>query len=98
MGRPKLGHRHEQKTEWQPSIHPSLVLQVLCFVAMCATLEVGPTPNVMILFCIVEGVFYMAQWEEYHTGTLNWSNGYMGVTESQVIQMGLFVVSAFFGE
>ncbi|CAM9893218.1 unnamed protein product [Ectocarpus sp. 6 AP-2014] len=73
-------------------------VKVLCFVAMCATLEVGPTPNVMILFCIVEGVFYMAQWEEYHTGTLNWSNGYMGVTESQVIQMGLFVVSAFFGQ
>lgn len=65
---------------------------------MCAVLGVGPTANVMIIFCIVEGVFYMAQWEEYHTGTLNWSNGYMGVTESQLIQMGLFVVTACFGE
>ena len=65
---------------------------------MCATLGVGPTANVMTIFCIVEGVFYMAQWEEYHTGTLQWSNGYMGVTESQLIQMGLFVVTACFGE
>lgn len=65
---------------------------------MCATLAVGPTANVMTIFCIVEGVFYMAQWEEYHTGTLQWSNGYMGVTESQLIQMGLFVVTACFGK
>ncbi len=65
---------------------------------MCATLGVGPAPEAMILFCQVEGVFYMAQWEEYHTGTLNWSNGYMGVTESQLIQMGLFVITACFGE
>lgn len=71
---------------------------MLCFLAMCATLGVGPTPEAMVLFCQVEGVFYMAQWEEYHTGTLNWSNGYMGVTESQLIQMGLFVITACFGE
>eukprot|EP00752_Nemacystus_decipiens_P011747 g10424.t1 len=73
-------------------------VKVLCCVAMCAILGVGPTPNVMIIFCIVEGVFYMAQWEEYHTGTLQWSNGYMGVTESQLIQMALFVITAFFGQ
>lgn len=65
---------------------------------MCAILGTGPTANVMTIFCIVEGVFYMAQWEEYHTGTLQWSNGYMGVTESQLIQMGLFVVTGCFGE
>lgn len=51
----------------------------------------------MMIFYIVEGVFYMAQWEEYHTGTLNWSNGYVGVTESQFLQMGLFLGSACFG-
>lgn len=65
---------------------------------MCAILGTGPTANAMIIFCIVEGVFYMAQWEEYHTGTLQWSNGYIGVTESQLIQMGLFVVTACVGE
>ncbi|CAM9870557.1 unnamed protein product [Pylaiella littoralis] len=73
-------------------------VKVLCSVAMCATLGTGPTPSAMVIFCIVEGVFYMAQWEEYHTGTLNWSNGYMGVTESQLVQMGLFVVTACFGK
>eukprot|EP00903_Cladosiphon_okamuranus_P014879 g13778.t1 len=73
-------------------------VKVLCCVAMCAILGVGPTGNVMTIFCIVEGVFYMAQWEEYHTGTLQWSNGYMGVTESQLIQMGVFVVTACFGQ
>lgn len=40
----------------------------------------------------------MAQWEEYHTGTLNWSNGYVGVTESQFVQMTLFLVSALLGK
>ena len=71
--------------------------QVLCSVAMAASLGAGPTANAMMIFYIVEGVFYMAQWEEYHTGTLNWSNGYVGVTESQFLQMGLFLGSACFG-
>ena len=65
--------------------------------AMAASLGAGPTANAMMIFYIVEGVFYMAQWEEYHTGTLNWSNGYVGVTESQFLQMGLFLGSACFG-
>lgn len=74
------------------------VVKVLCSVAMAASLGAGPTANAMVIFYIVEGVFYMAQWEEYHTGTLNWSNGYVGVTESQFLQMGLFLGSACFGK
>lgn len=66
--------------------------------AMSAALGVGPTSYAMTIFSVVEGVFYMAQWEEYHTGTLNWSNGWVGVTESQLFQMGLFLASALFGE
>ena len=65
--------------------------------AMAASLGAGPTANAMVIFYVVEGVFYMAQWEEYHTGTLNWSNGFVGVTESQFLQMGLFLGAAVFG-
>jgi hypothetical protein len=51
----------------------------------------------MLLFCNIELAFYLAQWEEYHTGTLNWSNGWFGVTESQLTQMLLFVLTGIFG-
>jgi hypothetical protein len=51
----------------------------------------------MLLFCNIELAFYLAQWEEYHTGTLNWSNGWFGVTESQLTQMLLFVMTGVFG-
>jgi hypothetical protein len=51
----------------------------------------------MLLFNNIELTFYLAQWEEYHTGTLNWSNGYFGVTESQFAQMIIFLMSAAFG-
>ena len=51
----------------------------------------------MLLFCNVELAFYLAQWEEYHTGTLNWSNGWFGVTESQLTQMLLFCMTGIFG-
>jgi hypothetical protein len=51
----------------------------------------------MLLFCNIELAFYLAQWEEYHTGTLNWSNGWFGVTESQLTQMLLFVLTGVFG-
>jgi hypothetical protein len=42
-------------------------------------------------------VFFLAQWEEYHTGELNTNNGYIGLSEGQFAQfaMMLSVACAF---
>lgn len=39
--------------------------------------------------------FYLAQWEEFYSGKL--VLGYIGVTEAQLISVGLFFTTAYFG-
>ncbi|KAL6073945.1 Cholinephosphotransferase 1 [Balamuthia mandrillaris] len=47
------------------------------------------------LMSLATSAFFMAQWEQYHTGTLNL--GYIGVTEAQLLTMGIFVATAILG-
>lgn len=75
-----------------------MIPQVISSVAMSASMGLGASWKTVLVFWTVESVFYMAQWEEYHTGTLNWSNGNFGVTESQFVQMAFFMISAVFGK
>ncbi|CAN0260373.1 unnamed protein product, partial [Discosporangium mesarthrocarpum] len=74
------------------------IVKVLTTVAMAACLQMGSTWMTTLIFTSVEAVFYAAQWEEYHTGTLNWSNGLFGVTETQYLQIGVLLITALFGE
>jgi hypothetical protein len=46
--------------------------------------------NVILNF----NVFFLAQWEEYHTGTLNTNNGYFGLTEGQLAQIATMISCA----
>lgn len=39
--------------------------------------------------------FYLAQWEEYYTGTL--TLGYVGVTEGQLSAIAIYLTTAYFG-
>jgi ethanolaminephosphotransferase len=41
--------------------------------------------------------FFLAQWEEYHTGVLNINNGYFGLTEGQLAQMAMMLSVAILG-
>ncbi|KAF1788898.1 Vacuolar protein sorting-associated protein 13, C-terminal [Phytophthora cactorum] len=41
--------------------------------------------------------FYLAQWEEYHTGVMSCGNGFFGVTEGQLTLVAVHLVAAFFG-
>lgn len=41
--------------------------------------------------------FFMGQWEEYHTGLMNTNNGYVGITEGQIVQMAILLVTAAHG-
>ncbi|DBA04672.1 TPA: hypothetical protein N0F65_012255 [Lagenidium giganteum] len=41
--------------------------------------------------------FYMAQWEEYHTGVMSCGNGYFGVTEGQLTLIAIHLITAVFG-
>jgi len=56
-----------------------------------------PTGSIMSFVGILNVIlpFYMAQWEEYHTGTL--VLGYINVTEAQIVSIIVFMVSATFG-
>ncbi|CAN0027755.1 unnamed protein product [Choristocarpus tenellus] len=74
------------------------IVKLLCSIAIAASMRMGSSWKTMLVFCMIEGVFYFAQWEEYHTGTLNWSNGLFGVTESQYLQMFILLAAAAFGE
>merc|ERR1719215_1898635 len=42
----------------------------------------------------VMGSFFLAQWEEYHTGTLSAANDYYGVTEAQFTVMLVHIITA----
>lgn len=49
------------------------------------------------MLACVQITFYLAQWEEYHTGTMSCGNGYFGVTEGQFVLMLIHLVSAMWG-
>lgn len=60
-------------------------------------MQYGSSPwtvlNVMLHF----NCFFLAQWEEYHTGVLNINNGTFGLTEGQLAQMIMMLSVAVLG-
>ncbi|CAM9693784.1 unnamed protein product [Chrysoparadoxa australica] len=74
------------------------LVKVFFILATGPCMKLTSSVRVMVLFCNTEVAFYLAQWEEYHTGMLLWSNGYFGVTESQFSQMWLYIMSGLFTE
>ncbi|OQR96725.1 CDP-alcohol phosphatidyltransferase [Thraustotheca clavata] len=60
-------------------------------------LQLGPSHFSYATICSVSVSFYLAQWEEYHTGTMSCGNGYFGVTEGQLVLVFVHVWTAVFG-
>ncbi|EWM27687.1 cdp-ethanolamine:dag ethanolamine phosphotransferase [Nannochloropsis gaditana] len=71
---------------------------VFIFTVLAATWRLGDHPWLMltVLFNIFFA-FFMGQWEEYHTGLMMTNNGYIGVTEGQIVQIIILLVTATFG-
>ncbi len=55
-----------------------------------------PWLTLTILFNIFFA-FFMGQWEEYHTGLMMTNNGYVGITEGQVVNMAILLATAAWG-
>ncbi|EQC34569.1 hypothetical protein SDRG_07894 [Saprolegnia diclina VS20] len=62
-----------------------------------AALELGPSYAAYATICTVSVTFYLAQWEEYHTGTMSCGNGYFGVTEGQLVLVFVHLLTAAVG-
>jgi ethanolaminephosphotransferase len=66
-------------------------------VSAAASLQLGATLRSYIALSSVAISFYLAQWEEYHTGTMSCGNGYYGVTEGQLTLIALHFITAWQG-
>jgi ethanolaminephosphotransferase len=62
-----------------------------------ATVQIGAGIRAYIALSSVSTTFYLAQWEEYHTGVMSCGNGFYGVTEGQLTLVAIHVVTALFG-
>uniref|UniRef100_A0AAV1TZ26 Uncharacterized protein n=1 Tax=Peronospora matthiolae TaxID=2874970 RepID=A0AAV1TZ26_9STRA len=62
-----------------------------------ATCQAGPGLLAYIALSSVCVTFYLAQWQEYHTGVMNCGNGFFGVTEGQLTLVAVHLAAAFFG-
>ncbi|KAJ0408743.1 hypothetical protein P43SY_001967 [Pythium insidiosum] len=62
-----------------------------------ATIQVGASWGTFVALSSVSVAFFMAQWEEYHTGVMSCGNGYYGVTEGQLTLVAAHLVTALLG-
>lgn len=65
--------------------------------AAAALLHFGPTFLGLFAMSILSSGFFLAQWEEYHTGTLPTAYGAVGVTETQYFLMSQTLGAAILG-
>ncbi|OQR93540.1 CDP-alcohol phosphatidyltransferase [Achlya hypogyna] len=65
--------------------------------AVGVAIGTGASWSLMTLLSSTSIIFFLAQWEEYHTGTLRCGNGYVGVTEGLLLLVGLQLITAAFG-
>lgn len=72
----------------------STVFNVLSAVA---TVQVGAGYRAFIALSSVSTAFYLAQWEEYHTGVMSCGNGWYGVTEGQLSLVLIHITAAVIG-
>jgi ethanolaminephosphotransferase len=59
--------------------------------------QVGPGYRALIVLSSVSTTFYLAQWEEYHTGVMSCGNGWYGVTEGQLSLVMIHIMTAIIG-
>lgn len=72
----------------------STILTVINTAAVC---QVGPGWLVYVALSSVSITFYLAQWEEYHTGVMSCGNGLYGVTEGQLTVVAAQLLTAVLG-
>lgn len=72
----------------------STVFNVL---SAAATVQVGPGFRAFLVLSSVSTTFYLAQWEEYHTGVMSCGNGWYGVTEGQLSLVMIHIMTAIIG-
>ncbi|OQR86511.1 CDP-alcohol phosphatidyltransferase [Thraustotheca clavata] len=73
------------------------ICNVFTNLAVGLSVGTGPTYELLLVMSIASIVFFMAQWEEYHTGILRCGNGSVGVTEGLVALMALHIFTAILG-
>lgn len=61
------------------------------------TCQIGPTLAIYGAITSVSVSFYMAQWDEYHTGVMSCGNGWYGVTEGQLTLVAAHLITAVVG-
>lgn len=69
----------------------------LCILSSICAMGVGATEFAYSVVALVGFTFFLAQWEEYHTGTMSCGNGYFGVTEGQFVLIGIHFTTAMYG-
>lgn len=72
----------------------STILMVLNTAAVC---QVGAGWLAYVALSSVSITFYLAQWEEYHTGVMSCGNGLYGVTEGQLTVVAAQLLTALLG-
>ncbi|TDH73069.1 uncharacterized protein CCR75_009054 [Bremia lactucae] len=73
------------------------VCTVFNVLSASATCQAGVGLRPYLALSSVSIAFYLAQWEEYHTGVMSCGNGYFGVTEGQLTLMAVHLAAALFG-
>jgi ethanolaminephosphotransferase len=68
---------------------------VLMALTLLTSLQMGAGPLSLFVMLNLVVPFFFAQWEEYHTGTMEL--GYVGVTEGQLVGMLVYALSAALG-
>lgn len=70
---------------------------VFNIISAAAAVGCGSTMVSLVMVGAVGTTFYLAQWEEYYTGTLSCGNGVFGVTEGQWVLVVIHLLTAGFG-
>ncbi|CEG40626.1 cdp-alcohol phosphatidyltransferase [Plasmopara halstedii] len=73
------------------------VCTIFNVLSAAATCQAGAGLRPYLALSSVSIAFYLAQWEEYHTGVMSCGNGYFGVTEGQLTLVAVHLSAAIFG-
>jgi ethanolaminephosphotransferase len=73
------------------------ICTVFNVLSAAATCQVGTGLQAYVALSSVCVTFYLAQWEEYHTGVMSCGNGFYGVTEGQLTLVAVHLVTAALG-
>lgn len=68
---------------------------IIVNVATSANLQLSP--QMVLMMAGPLGVWILAQWEEYHTGIMQYGNGYFGILEANYALAAVHLISAVLG-